>query len=352
MLQFSSTAGLFESFEVNREPFWPRVRWLLVGSIVWHLVVLLLIVMVPQVRDTLAIATIFSDSSFVDRPYDKTEIENLGEITELYTEKFHYPEGYFQVANGEVPFPSPTPTPIMIASAPFTPLPVPATQLDPVAVPSPSATASPLVASNASPTPTPNAEDEELRKKAEAELDRMAAENGVKRPNEINTRPFKDLLNAAKKLRDEKKLNLDGVIELTVDADLTPEGKLINVKVTGGRGDKSLEETALGFISALSDSGVLSFLEGMKHLRVTVKLDPSNVEVVAASEVDSEDRARQLERAFGGMIVLGRIVKRGKDEEVYYNHTQVSSKEKEVSVKFLMPRAEMGAMLSKHAAEK
>jgi len=28
------------------------------------------------------------------------------------------------------------------------------------------------------------------------------------------------------------------------------------------------------------------------------------------------------------MIVLGRIVKRGKDEEVYYNHTQVSSKEK------------------------
>ena len=52
------------------------------------------------------------------------------------------------------------------------------------------------------------------------------------------------------------------------------------------------------------------------------------------------------------MIVLGRIVKRGKDEEVYYNHTQVSSNEKEVSVKFAMPRAEMGAMLSKYAAEK
>lgn len=352
MLQPSSTAGLFESFEVNREPFWPRVRWLLAGSIVWHLFAILVIVMVPQVRDTLAIATIFSDSSIVDRPYTKTEIENLGEITELTTEQFHYPEGYFQMANGEMPFPEPTPTPPMMASAPFTPVPVSPTQLDPVVVPSPSATASPLVASNATPTPSPNAEDEELRKKAEAELDRMAAENGVKRPNEINTRPFKDLLNAAKKLRDEKKLNLDGVIELTVDADLTPEGKLINVKVTGGKGDKSLEDTALGFISALSDSGVLNFLEGMKHLRVTVKLDQSNVEVVAASEVDSEDRARQLERTFGGMIVLGRIVKRGKDEEVYYNHTQVSSKEKEVSVKFAMPRAEMGALLSKYAAEK
>jgi hypothetical protein len=352
MLEFSNTAGLFESFEVNREPFWPRVKWLLVGSIVWHLFAITMIVMVPQVRDTLAIATIFSDSSIVDRPYDKTEIENLGEITELTTEKFHYPEGYFQMANGEMPFPSPTPTPPMMASVPFTPAPVPASQLDPLAVPSPSATASPLVASNASPTPSPNAEDEELRKKAEAELDKMAAENGVKRPKEINTRPFKDLLNAAKKLRDEKKLNLDGVIELTVEADRTPEGKLTNATVSDKRGDKTLERVALEFIAALSDSGVLDFLEGTTHLKVTVKLDNNNVEVVAATEVDSEDRARQLERTFGGMIVLGRIVKRGKDEEVYYNHTQVSSKEKEVSVKFLMPRAEMGAMLSKYAAEK
>jgi len=81
-------------------------------------------------------------------------------------------------------------------------------------------------------------------------------------------------------------------------------------------------------------------------------MDNDNVEVVAATEVESEDRARQLERTFGGMIVLGRIVKHGKDEEVYYNHTQVSSKEKEVSVKFAMPRAEMGAMLSKYTAEK
>lgn len=349
MLQFSHTAGLFENFEVNREPFWPRVKWLLAGSVAWHLFAIFVIASVPQVRDTLRIASIFADAGIVDRPYDKTEIENLGEITEITTEKFQYPPGYFSM--DQMPFPTPTPTPPVMVSAPFSPAPVSPAQLDPFAIPSPTPTA-PLVASNATPTPSPNAEDEELRKKAEAELDRMAAENGVKRPKEINTRPFTDLLKAAKKMRDEKKLNLDGVIELTVEADLAADGKLINAKVTGGRGDKSLESTALGFIAALSDSGVLDFLEGMKHLRVTVKLDQSNVEVVASSEVDSEDRARQLERTFGGMIVLGRIVKRGKDEEVYYNHTQVSSKEKEVSVKFNMPRAEMGAMLSKHAAEK
>ena len=350
MLQFTNTAGLFEGFEVNREPFWPRVKWLLAGSIAWHLFAIFVIVMVPQVRDTLAIATIFSDSSIVDRPYDKTEIENLGEITELTTEKFHYPEGYFQM--DQMPFPSPTPTPPLAASAPFTPGPFTPSQLDPVTVPSPASTALPLVANNATPTPSPDAEQEAARKKAEEELDKVAAENNVKRPKEINTRPFTDLLKAAKKRRDEKKLNLDGVIELTVEADRSPDGKLMNAKVTDKRGDKVLEITALEFIAALSDSGVLVFLEDAKHLRVSVKLDQTTVEIVAATEVDSDERARQLERTYGLMIVLGRLAKRGKDEEVYYNHTQVSSKEKEVSVKFAMPRAEMGALLSKYAAEK
>lgn len=348
MLQFSNTSGLFENFEVNREAFWPRIRWLLAGSIAWHVFAIFGIMTVPQVRDTLNIATLFSGSSIVDRPYTKTEIENLGEITEITTEKFRYPEGYF--AMDQMPLPTPTPTPPVIVSAPFTPAPIPPTQLDPFATPSPGS--SPLDASKAPPTPTPDAEQEAARKKAEEELDKIAAENNVKRPKEINTRPFTDLLVAAKKMRDEKKLNLDGVIELTVEADRTPEGKLANAKVTSARGDKTLESVAMGFIAALSDSGVLDFLEDAKHLRVSVKLDQNIVEVVAATEVVSEERARQLEKTYGWMIVLGRIAKEGKDEEVYYNHTQVSSKEKEVSVKFAMPRAEMGAMLSKYASEK
>ena len=105
---------------------------------------------------------------------------------------------------------------------------------------------------------------------------------------------------------------------------------------------------ALDFVAALSDSGVLDFLEGTKHLKMTVKLDNDNVEVVASTEVDSEDRARQLERTFGGMIVLGRIVKHGQDEEAYYNHTQVSSNQKEVSVKFLNPSRNLASNLDGH----
>jgi hypothetical protein len=352
MLRFGeTTTGLFDNFEVNSDPFWPKISKLLGGSVVFHALVILAIALIPPVRDALNIARIFSDVGLVDRPYTKTQIENEGDITEITTEKFHYPEGYF--AMDQIPLPTPTPTPPpVIASAPFTPVPVPPSQLDSLATPKPSASASPLVAANASPSPSPNAEDEAARQKAEEELDKMAAENGVKRPREINTRPFKDLLVAAKKLKDEKKLNLDGQIEVTVEADRDEQGKLTNAKITDKRGDKTLESVAQDFVSALSDSGVLDFLEGTKHLKVTVKLDNDNVEVVASTEVDTEDRARQLERTFGGMIVLGRIVKHGKDEEVYYNHTQVSSNQKEVSVKFAMTRAEMGALLSKYSSEK
>jgi len=319
--------------------------------VIFHVILVAAVVFIPPVRDALSLAVLFSDAGFVDRPYSKTQIENEGDITEITTEKFHYPEGYF--AMDQMPFPSPTPTPMVAYAPPFHPQPQ-VVQLDPFATPSPSPspTSSPQVAANVTPTPTPSAEEEETRKKAEAELDRMAAESGVKRPKEINTRPFKDLLADAKKKKDKGELKLDGQIELTVEADRDAEGKLTNAKVTDKRGDKALERIALDFVAALSDSGVLDFLEGTKHLKVTVKMDNDNVEVVAATEVESEDRARQLERTFGGMIVLGRIVKHGKDEEVYYNHTQVSSKEKEVSVRFTMPRADMGAMLTKYTAEK
>jgi hypothetical protein len=349
MLQFQDTSGLFEKFEVNAQPFWPKISRLLGASVIFHVILVATVVFIPPVRDALSLAVMFSDAGFVDRPYSKTQIENEGDITEITFEKFHYPEGYF--AMDQMPFPSPTPTPIVTYAAPFNPQPQ-VVQLDPTASPSPSPTASPQVAANVTPTPTPTAEEEETRRKAEAELDRMAAESGVKRPREINTRPFKDLLADAKKKKDNGELKLDGQIELTVEADRGADGKLTNAKVTDKRGDKALERVALDFVAALSDSGVLDFLEGTKHLKVTVKLDNDNVEVVAATEVESVDRARQLERTFGGMIVLGRIVKHGKDEEVYYNHTQVSSKEKEVYLKFMMPRADMGAMLSKYAAEK
>ncbi|HSP62889.1 MAG TPA: hypothetical protein VLQ90_07915, partial [Pyrinomonadaceae bacterium] len=185
MLDLTETDGLFEHFEVNREPFWPTITRLLGGSIVLHAVLAACIIFIPAVRDALSVAVMFRGAGFVDRPYSKTQIENEGDIVEITTERFSYPDGYF--AMDAQPVPSPLP-PVA-----FTPKSFPPAQL---ATPSPAATpspiASPSTAMAANPSPSVSAEDEKAKQKVEAELDRAAAENGVKRPKEINTRPFKD----------------------------------------------------------------------------------------------------------------------------------------------------------------
>ena len=350
MFNLAENHGIFENFEVNAEPFWPRISRWLGGSVVLHVVLALCVIFIPPVRDALSIALVFSGGRFVDRPYTKTQIENEGDIVELTTGKLHYPEGYF--AMDQFPLPSPSPTPIVPLFSPVQPFHPNPEIMNPS--PSPAAIASPSVLAKASPaaSPTVDPEEEKARQQAEAQLDKIAAENGVKRPKEINTRPFKDLLAAAKQKKDRGELNLSGQIELTIEADRSDDGKLLNAQVKDKRGDKNLESVALDFISALSDSGVLDFLEGTKHIKLIAKVDDKTVEITASSEVESAERARQMEKGFSLLIVGGRIAKRGKDEELYYNHTQVSSNEKEVSVKFAIPRTELSEMLSKYAAEK
>ena len=118
MLRFEEPTGLFKKFEVNSDPFWPRIPKLLGGSVLFHALLILVIALVPPVRDALSLALFLSGGSIVDRPYTKTQIENEGDITEITTEKFQYPAGYF--AMDQIPLPTPTPTPLpVIASASY-----------------------------------------------------------------------------------------------------------------------------------------------------------------------------------------------------------------------------------------
>jgi hypothetical protein len=344
MLDLRETDGLFEHFEINREPFWPIISRLLGGSIILHVVLAAGVILIPPVRDALSLAVMFRGAGFVDRPYTKTQIENEGDIVDITVERFRYPDGYFAMDAQAQPTPLP-PIAFMPRSFPPAQLATPS----PAATPSPIASPSTAIAAN--PSPSVSTEDEKLKQKVEAELDRAAAENGVKKPKEINTRPFKDLLADAKKKKDSGELDLSKQVEITIEADRDSDGKIKNAQVKDKRGDKKLEAVALDFISALSDSGVLEFLEGTKHIRFTVKIDDKTVEVSASSEVESEERARQMEKGYSLLIVGGRIIKRGQDEEIYYNHTEVTSKDKEVSVKFSMPRKDMGELLSKAAAK-
>src|SRR5712691_2830142 len=94
MLDLREADGLFDHFEVNREPFWPAISRLLGGSIALHVVLVAGVIFIPPVRDALSVALLLKGAGFVDRPYTKTQIAN-DDIIELTTERFRYPDGYF-----------------------------------------------------------------------------------------------------------------------------------------------------------------------------------------------------------------------------------------------------------------
>src|ERR1043166_9224947 len=135
MFNFADTGGLFDHFEVNRDPFWRKMTWLVAGSGVWHLVLVALILLIPPVRDAFSITAMFRDAGFVDRPYTKSEIDDA-DIIDFSGEKFHYPEGYFAMdQQGIQPLPDFPVTPQFARTS--------------ISEPSPSPTVSPT------PTPTP-----------------------------------------------------------------------------------------------------------------------------------------------------------------------------------------------------
>ena len=202
-------AELFANSEINREPRWQILSKLAAGSLALHAALLACLIYVPAVRDTFNIAALLSDTGFVDKAYTKTEIGDEVQLLEM-TPKFHYPEGYFatetqlQLAQALQANPAPPPFPVDLRPQ-STPIPSPRPE------PSPSPVASPAVSPEASPanTTAENAKPETPKtpEQAEAELNKIAEENGVVRPNEneINTRPLKDWL--ARAIRCETKVS-------------------------------------------------------------------------------------------------------------------------------------------------
>ena len=137
-------AELFTDFEVNRELRWPVVLRLLGGSFAAHLLVVITILYIPGVRDALNIAALIADTSFVDKPYEKTEIGDDVQLVELRSNRFRYPDGYFapEYPAGMLP-----PPPTIAAPRVFAPVAPSVTSQaapTPLALPSPSPIATPL----------------------------------------------------------------------------------------------------------------------------------------------------------------------------------------------------------------
>lgn len=355
------TQELFEKFEVEREPRWPIMLRLAGGSVVLHIALLACALYVPAVRDALKIAQTLSGTGFVDKAYRKTNIEDRAQILNL--PKFQYPEGYFYKGDPMLPPPDPN-APQIMAQAPPVMVP-PAFMPRPRRVKMPPGI--PPATASASPSPSPSVDPKDPAQLAaankgktpdqlEAEMDKMAADSNIARPNEseINTRPLKDWLANANKLKQAGKLDLSKTVEVVIMAELDIDGKLVNPVVVQKSGDDVLIEVAKDMVAKLNDSNALSFLKKFnqtglsgKQVRFTLKLDESNITAKVESEVESPERAQQIASGFNGLLVVGQYAKRGKDEEQIYKNTKVSSTGNQVIVNFIMPRHDAGELVKR-----
>jgi hypothetical protein len=353
MLNFADTGGLFDHYEVNREPFWPKMSWLVAGSGVWHLVLIVLILLIPPVRDAFSITAMFQDVSFVDRPYTHTEIEDA-DIIDFSTEKFHYPEGYWAMdQQGMPPLPEQLPVTNPFTPAHFSALPTPTPS--PTVSPSPSPTPPSLIAGNnpnprtpgktseAKPSPAVSPEDKSVEQ-AQKELEAASKKTGIQLPEEgeINKAPFQALAMYASDLRDKKKLDFSKPFEISIETTLDSKGKLVNPTVVKKSGDEVLIDLGKELVSAMNDSGVLFYLKKINEdkpgtkVTFTIKQDGNDVAATVETEASSPDSANKLSRGFDVMLIAGAASRKGHDEETLLKSTKVSAEGNKVVFKLSM----------------
>jgi len=354
MLDFRETDGLFENFEVNRDPFWPQISWLIAGSGVWHLVLLACIIFIPPVRNALNIVVLFSGGGFVDRPYNKTEIEQ-GDITEITLEKFHYPEGYFAMDQQGMPIEQ-LPPPVPFTPKVFSPAQIATPTPFPISTPSPAIAAS-------SPGPSPavktDGNNDAEQKAAEKALDEASKKTGIDLPEEgeINKRPFKDLAAHATDLKNRGELDLAQPFEIEIETNLDKNGKLVNQKVTKRSGDANLVDLGTGLVAAMNDRGVLYYLKKINEDKpgtkvvFTIKQDGKEVVATVTSEVSTTDSARQLASGFRVLMAAGANTRKGHDEEILLRSTNVTADGKNVVFKLTMAHKDVADIVKKGIAE-
>jgi hypothetical protein len=348
-------AEIFHTHErLNHDTRPPRMLRTLGASLVAHALFLAAVVYVPAVRDTFNLASTLSGLRFVEEDYTKTAVGQRADVMlNLADNKLYYPAGYF--SQTDVPSPDAPqlieqvrPEPLPVAK-PFKPARVKTTPT-PEASPSPDGAAGDAeTAKNegdktgdpkASPTAAPQTQEE---------AERIAKEAGAEKFPTVNTKPFTDLLKQGKEMRDAKEIDLSGTLEMEVEANRQEDGRLTDVVVTdvAATSNPKLLQLAKDFVSAISDSKLLAALKGTKHLKMRVKLDGKEVAVRVLTEMTSVSEAEKMASGYNGLLFLGALSKKGKDEEALFKSVQIASEANQIVLTFNMPRAVAGDLLSK-----
>jgi len=190
---------------------------------------------------------------------------------------------------------------------------------------------------------------------AQTELDKTAIKNNLDLPkeNEINKKAMKDFAAYANDLRNQGKLDLSKPFEIVIEAELDQDGKLKNAKFTKKSGDENLVDLFGHMVSALNDSGFLTYLKPVdkdnpgSRVVFTIKQGETEVLATVESEASSERSARALANTFNIALSLGAKSREGKDEEALLKNTSAEPNGKKIIFNFTMPRQAVVDLIKK-----
>lgn len=188
---------------------------------------------------------------------------------------------------------------------------------------------------------------------APAALAQDAEAQNVKRPM-INVQPFADLAEKGYQMSRQGQLDLSRDAELEAAGELNEDGTLKPETVTlqGSSGDGRLYELGQQLISAISQSKILSALEGAKAVRLTFRLDRQTFHLGAATEFATAERASQMALGYDALLKLARLKKQGTAEGALFEGVRVTSEGRGFRVVFEMPKAAFGRMIEEMVARR
>jgi len=181
----------------------------------------------------------------------------------------------------------------------------------------------------------------------DVETDEATVELKLGEPKRVSTKAFIDLLNKGRSMVESGELDLTSPIEMEVSAERSRSGTLSNIGINQKRIIAPQRELAREFIEALSSSGALEFLDGIRQIAFTLRLNGDSLSVSASSELPSAKKAAQLAQAGTLLLEVGASVKRGRDEEIIFKGANVSANGKRVTATLSLPRGTVADLLSK-----
>ncbi|MBC7931886.1 MAG: hypothetical protein H7Z38_15100, partial [Rubrivivax sp.] len=162
--------------------------------------------------------------------------------------------------------------------------------------------------------------------------------------------PFRELIAKMRRLTEAGELSAGDSFEFTVEAARNADGTLSDVRFTTAEAkNENWRKLSEEFITLLSDSRALSYLEEVERLTFTVKL-ADNLSAALSAEAATDARAAQLRSTSALLFDLARHSQQGRPGVEILNGMRVSANGKRLLMKLDMTRAEVGNLLSQSLA--